>query len=95
MTWREFHHFLKWVPPTGESAYYRSKKPNSWWVSPELQLLAGILYAVEGANWQRGGCQGSAPKPVKFPEDRDLGVKSSDELAARRAAMKRRRESRG
>lgn len=54
-------------------------------------MLAGVLYAVEGANWQRGGCQGSGPKPVKFPEDKEVLIKSSDELAARKAEIRRRR----
>lgn len=92
LTWTDFHNFLRWIPPTGESAYYRSKKPNSWWVTPELQILAGILYAVEAANWQRGGCQGSGPKPVKFPEDKEVLIKDADELAERK---RRRREMTG
>lgn len=95
ISWREFHHFLKWMPPTGDSAYYRAKKPNSWWVTPELQLLAGILYAAEGANWQRSGCKGTGPKPVKFPEDRDIPIKDVAELKARKEQLRKRRESRG
>ena len=92
-TWRELYHFLRWIPPVAESAYFRAKKPNSWWVTPELQMMAGVLYAVEGANWQRGGCQGNQPKPVKFPSDKDLGVKDVEDLMSRREAMRRRRES--
>ena len=91
VTWREFHHWLKWMAPVPESAYYRSRKPNSWWVTPELQVLAGILYAAEGANWQRGGGQGNAPKPVKFPEDKALGVKDGDDLQSRKEMIRRRR----
>lgn len=91
MTWTDLYNFLRWMCPSGESAYYRSRKPNSWWVTPELQMLAGVLYAVEGANWQRGGCQGSGPKPVKFPEDKEVPIKTSDELAARKAEIRRRR----
>lgn len=93
LTWTDFYHFIRWQPPTSDSAYYRSRKPNSWWVTPELQMLAGVLYAVEAANWQRGGCQGNAPKPVKFPVDKEEAIKDSDELNERR---RRRRElSRG
>ena len=91
MGWREFWHWLRWLPPTGECAYWRSKKPRSWWVTPDLQLLAGVLYAVEGANWQRGGGKGSPPKPVKFPEDREVPIKDLDELNARKDEIKRRR----
>jgi hypothetical protein len=79
------------MPPSGESAYYRARKPNSWWVTPELQLLSGVLYAVEAANWQRGGCQGNAPKPVKFPVDKEVSVKDVDDLNARRDRVRRRR----
>jgi len=91
VTWTEFYHFLRWLPPTVESAYYRSKKPNSWWVTPELHMLAGLLYAAEGANWQRGGCQGNAPKPTKFPEDKEIGVRDAEDLLSRRNAVRRRR----
>lgn len=88
LTWTDFYNFLRWMPPTAESAYYRARKPNSWWVTPEVQLLAGVLYAVEAANWQRGGCQGNAPKPVKFPQDRDETIKDADELAERKRRRK-------
>lgn len=93
LTWTDLYHFLRWMPPSADSAYYRSRKPNSWWVTPELQMLAGVLYAVEGANWQRGGCQGNAPKPVKFPTDKEVSIKDAGELAERR--RRRREMSRG
>lgn len=84
VSWQEFYHWLRWMPPTADSAYYRAQKPNSWWVTPELQLLAAVLYAVEAANWQRGRCKGPAPKPIKFPQDRKISVKDGDDLSARR-----------
>ena len=56
-----------------------------------MQMLAGVLYAVEGANWQRGGCQGNQPKPVKFPTDREENIKDAGELADK----KRRRKEMG
>lgn len=87
-TWTDLFHFLRWIPPNGLSAYYRSRKPNSWWVTPEVQILSGVLYAVEAANWQRGGCQGNAPKPIKFPTDKDVSIKDSDELNERRRRRK-------
>lgn len=90
-TWTDFYHFLRWMPPNADSAYYRSRKPNSWWVTPELQVLSGVLYAVEAANWQRGGCQGNAPKPLKFPEDKEISVHDSADLNARRDRVRRRR----
>lgn len=42
------------------------------WVDPwdiDTHLLAGVLDALNGANWQRGGGKGAAPKPVPRPED--------------------------
>jgi hypothetical protein len=64
-------------------------------VTPEIQMLAGLLYAAEGANWQRGGGQGTAPKPVKLPVDKEPDVKDAEDLASRKEALKRRREKRG
>jgi hypothetical protein len=91
LTWTDLYHFLRWMPPTGDSAYYRARKPNSWWVTPDLQILGGVLYALEAANWQRGGCQGNAPKPIKFPVDKEFSVKDTDDLNARRERVRRRR----
>lgn len=93
LTWTDLYNFIRWQPPDGTSAYYRSRKPNSWWVTPELQVLAGVLYAVDAANWQRGGCQGNAPKPMKFPVDREEPIKDADELNERK--RRRREMSRG
>ena len=92
ITWKEFYYWLVWLPPTGKSAYFRAKKPNSWWVTAELQIMAGVLNAVEGANWQRGGGKGTPPKPIKFPEDREIKVKDSEDLKARKEANKKRRQ---
>ena len=90
LTWTDLYHFLRWMPPTADSAYYRSQKPNSWWVTPEMQVLSGVLYAVEAANWQRGGCQGNAPKPIKFPQEaKEVSIRDAEELNERR---RRRRE---
>lgn len=89
--WRDLLQFLKWMPPVAESAYFRSRRPNSWWVTPQVQVLAGILYAAEGANWQRGGGQGKPPKPMKFPEDKNEIVMDKEELQARKDMIRRRR----
>lgn len=94
--WSELRTIVRWLPPTGDSAYFRSRKPRSWWKGPEHELLAGVLYAIECGNYQRGGCKGTEPKPIKFPEDRDIRVKDSTELAEKKRAqsehLKRRRE---
>lgn len=79
---------LRQLPPLGTSAYFRARKPRSWWKTVDHDLLAGILYAAEGANWQRGGCKGPEPKPVKFPEDREIRVKDASELAEKKRAQR-------
>jgi len=56
-----------------------------------MQMLAGIMYALEGANWQRGGGQGTAPKPMKFPDDKKPALDNLDELKARKEQIRRRR----
>jgi hypothetical protein len=33
-------------------------------------LLASVLDALNGANWQRGGGKGSKPKPTQRPDPR-------------------------
>lgn len=95
MSWNDLRDFLAWLPPTGQSAWFRAKRPNSWWVTPELQFLAAMLYALEGANWQRGGCNGNAPKPHKFPDDHQIGVRDLDDLQSRRQRIKERRTGKG
>lgn len=77
-----------------DSAYHRSTHPKTWWITPEVQFLSGILYALEGANWQRGGGKGPQPKPTKFPSDRtfETHIQDSDEL---NDLKRRRREMNG
>lgn len=41
------------------------------WVDPwdiDTHLLAGVLDALNGANWQRSGGRGGAPRPVPRPD---------------------------
>lgn len=89
LSWSDFKDFLTWLPQ--DAAWFRVQKPNSWWITLEHQFMAAILYALEGANWQRGGCKGSAPKPYKFPQDHKVHIKDSAELAEKRKAQKERR----
>ncbi len=87
---------MTWLPPTGDSAYYRSLHPRSWWWSPLFDFLAMILLTLQGANWQRGGGRGSRPKIQKRPSDKVAPVKSVDELDERKRKqaehLRRRRE---
>ena len=91
---------MEWLPPTEESALWRSRKPQSWWVTPELRMLVSVLHVLSLANWQRGGGKkaGPVPKPMKLPEDKDITVKSDAELTERRQSqaehLKRRRAQR-
>ncbi|GEM_PF-2549822 len=95
LSWADLKDFLQWLPPSGDSAWYRARKPQTWWVTPEMQLMAGLLFAVEGGNWQRGGGQGPQPKPVKFPEEMKLGgIDSAKDLAERKERLRRRKEKR-
>lgn len=97
LSWSDLRDFVKWLPPTGDSALWRARKPQSWWVTPEYVAIRNLQYVGELANWQRGGGKkaGAAPKPPKFPEDKEITVKSGDELLEKRRAqaehLKRRR----
>ena len=71
----------------GKSALWRSRKPKSWWVTQELQFLAGVLYSVQVANRQRAK-RGPWPEQVKFPEDREVRFKSPEQAAAQKKRMR-------
>lgn len=100
LSWSDFKDFIEWLPPTGESALWRARRPRSWWVTPEIQWLSSLVHVLELANWQRAGGKkaGPAPKPYKFPEDKDHKVKSDDQLLDKRKEqsehLKRRRAQR-
>lgn len=99
--WADFKDFVEWLPPTGDSAVWRSRKPQSWWVTPELRFLTTEIHVLELANWQRGGGRkggGQKPKPIKLPEDREIAIKDPETLAEKRKQqaehLKRRRAER-
>lgn len=69
LDWREFGVFISKLPPVKESALYRARYPRSWHWTPEMELLALILHAVQGANWQRSGGKGEAPELITRPAD--------------------------
>lgn len=89
LSWGDLRDFVEWLPPTGDSALWRSRKPKSWWVTPEVRYLASVQHVGELANWQRAGGKkaGPAPKPPKFPEDTELSVKSEGELSEKRRSQ--------
>lgn len=94
MSWPEFANFLRWLPPTPDSALFRAKHPNSWWWTPTHDFLAAVLVAVQSGNWQRGGGKGRQPEPVRRPTDNEgPAVQIPDELtpdvlAAAKQAMR-------
>jgi hypothetical protein len=50
-------------------------------------MLALILQAVQGGNWQRSGGKGKPPEPISRPSDTPITVTTAEQLAARRAAQ--------
>ncbi|HET6154363.1 MAG TPA: hypothetical protein VFE15_15570 [Marmoricola sp.] len=56
----------------------------------EAHMLAAVLDALHGGNWQRGGGQGKRPKPIARPSD-ELHKGNEIERHIQRA-IKRRRE---
>ena len=84
--------FIANLPPVPECALYRAQYPNSWWWTPDMDFLSAILATGQWANWQRGGGKGDKPKPIKRPkEDPKRAPKTSDDLQARKNAVKQRR----
>lgn len=89
MNWRDFRDFINNLPPSGDSALYRSLYPKSWWWHPTFDFLSAILNALQWANWQRGGGRGERPKPIKRPrEESRKGPKTAEELSAKRNKVK-------
>ena len=41
---------------------------NSSWTQ-EAHLIAGVFDVLQAGNWQRGGAQGSRPKPLPRPKE--------------------------
>lgn len=97
LPWPDLRDFLLNLPPTGDSALYRQQHPQSWWWTPELDFLGAVLTSIQWGNWQRGGGRGDKPQPIKRPNEKpklaDGAIPAtSDELAARKQALKRKIE---
>lgn len=67
LTWRRLGLLVEHLPATSATA--RAVNPDAEWTLAE-HLLAAVLDALNGANWQRGGGKGSYPHPVPRPSDR-------------------------
>jgi len=92
-TWPDLRDFIVNLPPTKDSAYYRSQHPESWWWTPEIDFLGAVMTAIQWGNWQRGGGRGDKPQPVKRPSEKPKSAKgsvpnSAAELTARKEALK-------
>lgn len=91
-TWRDLKDFLSYLPPSGESAVFRVRFPQSWWWTPQFDFLSAILTSTLWGNWQRGGGKGDKPKPVKRPKEIRASKNdpsSADDLRARKNRVKR------
>lgn len=96
-TWLDFRDFVTHLPPSADSALYREQYPLSWWWTPQYDFMAAVLSSIQWGNWQRGGGRGDKPsvikRPVEKPKRADGAVpKTSEELAARKNALKRKIE---
>ena len=69
MPWDAFKAFVEWLPPVPETAFYRARYPESWNWSVNTELAALMLYALQGANWQRAGGEGPKPELITRPVD--------------------------
>lgn len=68
--------------PPGALTWQHVGSDNAWTVTDHL--LADAVDALNGANWQRGGGKGDAPKPVARPSDL-LEIKERREAMLARA----------
>lgn len=93
-TWLDLRDFVNHLPPSGDSALYRSRYPQSWWWNPSFDFLSAVLNAVQWGNWQRGGGKGDKPKPVKRPKEmpKDAPMSAAD-LEARKNSVKAKRRA--
>lgn len=53
--------------PPGSLTWQHMGVDNAWTVTDHL--LAQVVDALNGANWQRGGSSGKAPDPIPRPSD--------------------------
>ncbi|WP_306365438.1 hypothetical protein [Nocardia sp. CC227C] len=94
ISWIQFRDWLENLPPAGESAYFRARYPYDWWYDMPTRLQSWQLFAMQGANWQRGGGKGKKPtifepaypKPQRVKPQNVIPIEQiKDQLAERRA----------
>lgn len=69
LSWRDLSVIIRRSGQDSSLALQEQGEAALWSVSDHL--LAGILDALHGANWQRSGSKGQRPKPVPRPGDKN------------------------
>ena len=78
--------------PYGAQVWLRVESNAAW--TSEAHLLAYVLDALNGANWQRAGGEGEQPKPTPRPDELRQQRERDRERSARMAAYEERRRRR-
>lgn len=78
--------------PAGARIWGALGYDTAW--SMEALLLAGVVDALNGGNWQRSGGKGPQPKPVPRPSDLMRQAQQADRMADRAAAFLARKRER-
>lgn len=76
--------------PMGSVTWVEAGTDAAW--TAETHMLANVIDALAGANWQRGGGKGKAPTPVERPSDAKKSAEKRErafERAAKFSARQR------
>lgn len=68
LSWRDLQVHINSCARDRGSRLFEAINPHLVDYTPDTELLAAILHALQGANWQRGGGTGPAPKPLERPK---------------------------
>ena len=68
MSLRRLRTLIEHLPSTSELAVAIHGPAAEWTLTDDL--LGGVLHALLGANWQRGGGKGARPKPIQRPRSK-------------------------
>lgn len=69
--------------PPGSAVWVELGTDSAWTTGDHLSAL--VVDALIGANWQRGGCSGSKPKPIARPADIKKQQAAHERMAANAA----------
>lgn len=65
LTWRQLIGWVRNLPDDCALARSQDGEAVAWGLHGQLMAAVADLLAI--ANWQRAGCKGSAPKPIRRP----------------------------